>query len=191
MGIYLNKDVEKASAVSGVWTLTLANVDGIKVGEKISIYGVTANANINNATVTAVSTTNLTVTYSHGNTTIAQFDTDGIVHIVCNWVDAAYVEDMLGFVPTGDDLVFLQECVDAGNDWAFRKRRESGYNDLPYANPGADVRLGTGLYAMSLYRERGAAEGFASYETMGIVPQPTGGLGRIMQLLGCTRPQVA
>jgi len=191
MGIYLNKEVEKASAVAGVWTLTLADVDGLKVGEKISIYGVNANANTNNATVTAISTVNLTVTYSHGNTTIAEFATDGLVHIVVNWVDDAYVEDILGFVPVGDDLVFLQECVASANDWAFRKRRESGYADLPYANPGADVRLGTGLYAMSLYRERGAAEGFASYESMGIVPQPSGGLGRIMQLLGCTRPQVA
>lgn len=191
MAIYLNKDVEKASAVSGTWTLTLANVDGVKVGEKISVYGVTAAANVNNETVTAVNKTNFTVSYHHGNTTIAEFETDGIVHLMCNWVDDAYVEDILGFVPTGDDLVFLQECVASANDWAFRKRRESGYNDLPYANPGADVRLGTGLYAMSLYRERGAAEGFASYETMGITPQPSGGLGRIMQLLGCTRPQVA
>lgn len=191
MAIYLNKDVEKASAVSGVWSLTLADVDGVQVGQKISIYGVSTNADVVNETVDSVSAVTNVITYSHGNATAAEFECDGIVHLMCNWIDAAYVEDMLGFVPTGDDLAFLEECVQGALDWAFRKRRESGYQDYPYANPGADVRLGTGLYAMSLYRERGAAEGFASYESMGIVPQPSGGLGRIMQLLGCTRPQVA
>lgn len=191
MAIYLNKDVEKASAVSGVWSLTLADVDGIQVGQKISIYGVSSAADVVNETVDSLNKTTKVITYSHGSTTIAEFECDGIVHLMVNWIDTAYVEDMLGFTPTGDDLVYLNECVQSALNWAFRKRRESGYVDLPYANPGADVRLGTGLYAMSLYRERGAAEGFASYESMGIVPQPSGGLGRIMQLLGCTRPQVA
>jgi len=192
VAIAINKDITNVVAVAGAYTLTLSDVDGILIGAKADIEGFPTQAwNVANVTITAVDETNKTVSYSHGNATIPSQEADANFHLSISWISVEYVEDMLGFVPTGDDLVFLDECVEAAEDWAYRKRAEAGYNPHPGYAGGADVRLGTGLYAMSLYRERGAAEGFASYETMGIVPQVSGGLGRIMQLLGCGRPQVA
>jgi hypothetical protein len=46
------------------------------------------------------------------------------------------------------------------------------------------------MYAALLYRERGSADSFASFDSMGTFPVPSA-LGRILQLLGVGRPQVA
>ena len=83
---------------------------------------------------------------------------------------------------------------DAGNrrDAKHHRRRvESGYlEDSLSTSPGGDVTLGSIMYAALLYRERGSADSFASFDAMGTMPVPSA-LGRILQLLGVGRPQVA
>jgi hypothetical protein len=111
---------------------------------------------------------------------------------VCTWVTNANVTEWLGIaVATANDTAFITKCVSAANQWAYRKRQESGYlTDELNTSPGGDVTLGTIMYAALLYRERGSADSFASFDAMGTIPVPSA-LGRILQLLGVNRPQVA
>jgi hypothetical protein len=111
---------------------------------------------------------------------------------VCSWATSANVIEWLGISSaTANDTAFITKCVNAANQFAYRRRLESGYlTDELATAPGADVLLGTIMYAATLYRERGSVDSFASFESMGTFPVSSG-LGRIMQLLGCGRPQVA
>lgn len=191
MSIAINKTIVKASAVSGVWTLTLSDVEGILIGSKGDVNGfMTQSYNHQNITVTAVNQTLKTITYTQGNTTLAEIEPDGNFHLTITWIDNAYVEDMLGFSPTGADLDYLTECVQSAQDWAYRKRAEAGYDPHPAYAGGADIRQGTGLYAMMLYRERGSVDSFQSYEQMATAG-PVGSIGQIMRLLGIGRATVA
>lgn len=191
MSIALNKAVSHVVATAGVWTLTLSDVDGILVGMKGNVDGfMTASWNTANVTITAVNTTNLTVTYSHGNTTVQSQDADANFHLSISWIDTAYVESLLGFTVSVSDQTFLDECLQSAQDWAYRKRAEAGYNPHPGYAAGADVRQGTGLYAVNLYRERGTAgDSMPGYEAYGQYDRPVN-LGRILQLLGVGRPQI-
>jgi hypothetical protein len=56
--------------------------------------------------------------------------------------------------------------------------------------PSSAVKLGTIMYAASLYRERGSVDSYASFQDMAITA-PTGTMGQIMRLLGIRRSQVA
>ena len=108
-----------------------------------------------------------------------------------SWIVAADVLAWLGIdVATANDTAFVTTCVNASNAYSFRKRREAGYIDSMTTVPSADVKLGTVMYADTLYRERGSVDSFASFDAMGTFPVPST-LGRIMQLLGCGRAQVA
>jgi len=111
---------------------------------------------------------------------------------VCTWATNANVTEWLGIaVATANDTAFITKCVKAANQFAYRRRLESGYlTDELATVPGDDVLLGTIMYAALLYRERGSADSFASFDAMGTVPVPSA-LGRILQLLGVGRPQVA
>lgn len=111
---------------------------------------------------------------------------------VCTWATNANVTEWLGIaVATANDTAFITKCVNAANQFAYRRRLESGYlTDELATVPGDDVLLGTIMYAALLYRERGSADSFASFDAMGTVPVPSA-MGRIMQLLGINRPQVA
>ena len=191
MAIAINKTITNIAAVAGTVTATLSDVEGIIVGMKADIDGFpTANWNEANATITAVDATLKTVTYQDDNLNIPSQACDANFHLSISWIDAAYVADMLGFTPTGDDLVYLEECVEAAEDWAYRKRVEGGYDPHPGYPGGADIRLGTGLYAMGLYRERGSVDSFQSYEQMATAGA-TGSMGQIMRLLGVGRATVA
>jgi len=107
-----------------------------------------------------------------------------------SWINVADVQSWLGIdVATSNDTAFITVCVNAANNYIFRKRREAGYTDS-MTTIGADVKLGTVMYAATLYRERGSADSFASFDSMSSVPIPSS-MGRIMALLGCGRPQVA
>jgi len=109
----------------------------------------------------------------------------------CTWVDAASVISWLGIAAaTANDTAFITSAVAAANQFAFRRRKESGYFDSLTTSPGDDVSLGTTMYAASLYRERGAVDSFASFDSMGS-PTPFGSMGQIMRLLGVNRSQVA
>jgi hypothetical protein len=108
-----------------------------------------------------------------------------------SWIIASDVLSWLGIdVATANDTAFVTVCVNASNAWCYRKRREAGYIDSMTTVPSADVKLGTIMYAATLYRERGSVDSFASFDAMGSFPVPST-LGRIMQLLGCGRAQVA
>ena len=107
------------------------------------------------------------------------------------WITSQNVLDWLGIDPaTANDTAFVATCVNASNAWCYRKRREAGYHDNSSVAPSNDVKLGAIMYAAILYRERGAVDGFASFDSMNL-GAPTMTLGRIMQLLGCNRSQVA
>lgn len=111
---------------------------------------------------------------------------------VCTWINNGNVTEWLGIaVATANDTAFITKCVSAANAFAYRRRQESGYlTDELTVSPGGDVTLGTIMYAALLYRERGSADSFASFDSMGTFPVPSA-LGRILQLLGVGRPQVA
>jgi len=109
----------------------------------------------------------------------------------CSWITSADVTSWLGIeVATANDTAFIAVCVSAANSWAFRKRREAGYTDSLTTAPDGAAKLGTIMYAATQYRSRGAVDGYASFDSMGM-GAPTMSLGQIMQLLGCGRPQVA
>lgn len=113
------------------------------------------------------------------------------VAITCTWITSADVTTWLGIsAATANDTAFLAYCVNAANAFCYRKRVEGGYVDSASTAPGGDVKLGTIMYAATLYRERGSVDSFASFDGMGSMPIPST-LGRIMQLLGCGRAQVA
>lgn len=190
--ISLNKEINKISAVSGTYTLTLSDVAGIVIGAKVDIQGLpTPSWNVNNETVDAVNPTLKTIQVSHGSATIAEQDVDGVLHLSVQWIDVEYVEVILGYETTGDDATYLDECVEAAEDWTWRMRQSSGYKyDHPNIAPSADIRLGCGLYALALFREKGTVDGFASFDGMNIPATPTLSMGRILQLIGCKKPRV-
>ena len=106
------------------------------------------------------------------------------------WITPGDVLAWLGVQPASqNDVDFLAMCTQASNDWCYRKRREAGFADSQSTAPGADVKLGAILYAAMNYRERGAVDGYASFDGFGN-PAPTMSVARIMQLLGCGKPQV-
>ncbi len=112
--------------------------------------------------------------------------------LTCTWATNANVEEWLGIsVASANDTAYITKCTAAANSFAFRRRVESGYlQDNLASAPDAAALLGTVMYAAMLYRERGSADSFASFDSMGTTPVPSV-LGRIMQLLGVGRPQVA
>ena len=190
--ISIDKTVTNIAATSGVFTLTLSDVNGILVGSIVDIGGLpTAAWNTTNETVTAVNTTAKTIQYTHGSFTITSQAVWGQVHLETTWAAVGDVENFLGFTATGDELTFLERCTDAANDRCWYYRARAGYQDHPNVAPGSDVKLAVILYAASAYRERGSVDSFASFDSMVVGAAPNATLGRILQLLGCKRPQVA
>lgn len=194
MSVNLDRVVTHAVAVTGTVTLTLDSVDGLIIGSRVDVSGIpgSGGSDINgtNFTLTAVDTTNKKVTYSHDNKTLASTDTDGTLHIHVTWIADTDVELFLGFDALGTDQTYLTACVDAANDWCYRKRNEAGYDDHPAYQLNAAPKQGTVLYAATLYRERGTTgDAMPGFEPFGQFDRPVS-LGRVMQLLGCGKPQV-
>lgn len=110
----------------------------------------------------------------------------------CSWVTNTQVSEYLGVTFTAaDDTSYLTKCVNAANDFAYRRRLEAGYlTDERATSPGRDVTLGTIMIAAAYFRQRGAYNSLANFDGMGIAP-PAGITPMIMQLLGINRPQVA
>jgi hypothetical protein len=110
----------------------------------------------------------------------------------CTWIVAADVLSWLGIsVATANDTTFVGVCTDAANAWAYKARKMAGYQGESLSTvPSSAVKLGTIMYAASLYRERGSVDSFASFQDMAITA-PTGTMGQIMRLLGIRRSQVA
>jgi hypothetical protein len=109
----------------------------------------------------------------------------------CTWTTVAAVQEFLGIASaTANDTAFLTTCVAAGNSWCFRRRVSAGYHDDLTSPPDGAVLLGTTLYAAGCYRERGTTgDSYASFGDMSGPPLMT--LGRVNQLLGVKRSQVA
>jgi hypothetical protein len=110
---------------------------------------------------------------------------------VCTWITSTNIEDWLGIgTATAGDAAFLTQCAAAANQFAYRRRLESGYIDSITTSPSADVTLGTIMYGGALYRQRGSMDQFASFDGMATAPV-VGLSGMVKQLLGIDRPQVA
>jgi hypothetical protein len=109
----------------------------------------------------------------------------------CTWTTVANVQEFLGISSaTANDTAFLTTCVAAANAWCFKRRVQAGYHDSLTTVPDGSVLLGTTLYAAGLYRERGTTgDSYASFQDMSGPPLMT--LGRVNQLLGVKRSQVA
>lgn len=189
------KIVTDAVAVAGVCTLTISNTDieDYYVGDKVRVEGINNNFN-GTHTLTAVDLALMTVTFLKGNATQTLNDLRGAeIYVIPQWTSEADVLVWLGIDPaTANDTAFITECVEASNQWCFRKRIEAGYlKDRATFAPSGDVQQGTTLYAATLYRERGTSgDLYGSYDGFGSQPQPVT-LARIMQLLGCPRARVA
>ena len=107
------------------------------------------------------------------------------------WITSSDVTTWLGIATaTANDTAFITYCVNAANEFVYRRRLEAGYHDDPDAVPNNSVKLGTIMYAGMLYRQRGSVDGYASFDQLG-VQTPFGSLGTIYQLIGTNRPQVA
>jgi hypothetical protein len=109
----------------------------------------------------------------------------------CSWTTVANVQEFLGIASaTANDTAFITTCVAAANAWCFKRRVQAGYHDSLTTVPDGSVLLGTTLYAAGLYRERGTTgDSYASFQDMSGPPLMT--LGRVNQLLGVKRSQVA
>ena len=109
----------------------------------------------------------------------------------CTWTTVGNVQEFLGIASaTANDTAFITTCVAAANAWCFKRRVQAGYHDSLTTVPDGSVLLGTTLYAAGLYRERGTTgDSYASFQDMSGPPLMT--LGRVNQLLGVKRSQVA
>ena len=189
--INLTKEVSNVVATSGTWTLTLSDIDGIISGMKFNVGGfTTASWNVNNETVDSVNATNKTVTYSHGNFTVATQATWAQFHLACTWITLNDLEAALGYDFDAGDTAWATAQVDAANDWAYRMRQSSGYEDHPNFCPGSDTKQGVILYAAQLIKQRGAVDGYASFDAQAFGVAPGQSYAQILQLLGCKKPQV-
>jgi hypothetical protein len=112
---------------------------------------------------------------------------------VCTWVSNSQVMSYLGITiaDPSDDFTLLTQSVSAGNQFAYRRRQESGYIDSLTTSPGGDATLGTLMYCAALWRSRGSIEAtYATFDGMGSATQQS--LTPIVkQLLGIPRPAVA
>jgi len=111
----------------------------------------------------------------------------------CTWISVADLITYLGVTITNpsDDYTLATQARNAGNEFCYRRRQESGYFDSLTTSPGNDVTLGTLMYAAALWRSRGSIEtAYAAFDTMGTTMQQS--LTPIVkQLLGIPRPAVA
>lgn len=108
----------------------------------------------------------------------------------CTWITSADVQVFLGITSaTANDTAFLTQCVNASNAWCFARRVQAGYHDALGTVPSDAVKMGAVLMASSLYRERGSIDSFQTFEGMGTAPIMS--MGRVNQLLGIKRSQVA
>ena len=113
--------------------------------------------------------------------------------ITCTWAALTDLQDYLGFTfsTAQGDLDVATMALGAANAFAFRRRQEAGYWDSPSTVPSLDCKLAVVQYAAILYRERGSAEAFASFDPLATGGPVTGNYGQILRLLGVGKPQVA
>ncbi len=111
----------------------------------------------------------------------------------CTWITTAQLVTFLGVTITdpSDDFTLATQARNAGNEFCYRRRQESGYFDSLTTSPGNDVTLGVLMYAAALWRSRGSIEtAYAAFDTMG-TPTQQSLTPIVKQLLGIPRPAVA
>lgn len=188
--IQLTKELTNVVATAGTWTVTLSDIDGIIPGMRFTIGGFTTAAWNVTDTVDSINSTNKTVTYNHGNFTVASQSAWAQFHLACEWISLEDLEAALGYTFDAGDLAWAQGQVDASNDWAYRTRQNSGYQDHPNFAPDSSAKQGVILYASQLVKQRGAVDGYASFDNQGFGVAPGQSYAQILQLLGCKKPQV-
>jgi hypothetical protein len=111
----------------------------------------------------------------------------------CTWITTAALITYLGVSISNpsDDFTLAEQARNAGNDFCYRRRQESGYFDSLTTSPGHDVTLGALMYCAALWRSRGSIEtAYAAFDTMG-TPTQQSLTPIVKQLLGIPRPAVA
>jgi hypothetical protein len=96
----------------------------------------------------------------------------------------------LGYTFDVADTPWAEAQVSASNNWAYRMRQSSGYEDHPNYAPNPSAKQGVILYASQLIKQRGAMDGYASFDNQGFGVAPGQSYAQILQLLGCKKPQV-
>lgn len=188
--INLSKEVTNVVATSGTWTLTLSDVDGIIQGMSFSVGGFTTPAWNVTDTVDSVNATAKTVTYTHGSFTVASQSTWAQFDLACEWIALEDLEAALGYTFDAGDTAWAEAQVAAANNWAYRMRQSSGYEDHPNYAPNPSAKQGVILYASQLVKQRGAVDGYASFDAQAFGAAPGQSYAQILQLLGCKKPQV-
>lgn len=184
--------INTASLTDSVVSLTLADATGLVVGNHVVVYNVGNHFDGHNQ-LTGVNLATNVVTYHSGGPDVAQFSPVGaLLTTEVTWADADDVNEFLGITSaTANDTAFLESCTNAANTFCYRRRKEAGYLDNPTIVPDPACRLAVVIYGASLYRERGSVDGFQSFSDMTVASTPNFTMGRVLQLLGCNRPQVA
>jgi hypothetical protein len=106
------------------------------------------------------------------------------------WITDADVKDALGLAAADvTDDAFITDCTNAANAVAWRRRQAAGYiTDVEATVPDDAVKLGTVMFAVARYRERGAVDGYASFDPLGTFVPSGGSWGTIQKLWGTNRP---
>lgn len=107
------------------------------------------------------------------------------------WITGAELATYLGLTYASDSAFFTQ-CAAAASHVAYRRRLEANYlTDEPATAPSEDVKLGTLMLGMAIYRQRGSIDNFASFTDMGTGIPTTGLSPMVKMLLGINRPVCA
>jgi len=107
------------------------------------------------------------------------------------WITGAELATYLGLTYASDSAFFTQ-CAAAASHVAYRRRLEANYlTDEPAVVPSEDVKVGTLMIGMAIYRQRGSIDNFASFSDMGAAIPVTGLSPMVKMLLGIGRPVCA
>ena len=107
------------------------------------------------------------------------------------WITGTELATYLGLTYASDSAFFTQ-CAAAASHVAYRRRLEANYlTDEPATVPSEDVKLGTLMLGMAIYRQRGSIDNFASFSDMGTGIPVTGLSPMVKMLLGIGRPVCA
>jgi hypothetical protein len=182
--------IVSAAVVSAVASLVLSTVEGLEAGVCIRVYKTGEQRLDQRHNIATVNEETKTITFAAAGPNITLFNPpNASVVPLTTWVDDADVELFLGLPAAGTDADYLAQVVEAGNDWAYRRRQAAGYSDSRCLIPAPSVKEGTVLYCAALYRERGSVDSFSSFSDTPIVGS-VGTMGQIMRLLGINRPAV-
>jgi len=180
-----------AKRETNVATLTLDDATGLVVGQTVIVFNVGQSFD-GFHTLTSVDLGTDTITYHSGGQDVAVFNVpNGVLYTIITWASVEDVENYIGYEPDAQtsDEAYLEDCVNAANCFAFRRRRSAGYRDNPTAAPCSSSKLGVILLAGALFRQKGSVDGFQSYQDM-TISASTGNFGEVMKLLGINRAQV-